>query len=480
VPITIGNGNLSLGGAIMTTSAGDKVAVYVSSNVVYVDKDVDGTPTNVASGTATAIFGGDNIGWIDAAIDGNDDIHIIASCDAEQTRDVSYAICDLTTGLGAWEEAANYTQSAPVSLGCSISLDSNDKPHILYVDAVRQQGVTNPNTYYTEKTGASWATPTKIGVRADKQDVGYRPSITVRNNNNIEAFYGAFISSAFYYAYRTYTGTWSSESTYAATTSPNNNEPPTVVSTTSGTVYRYYLENQANIYENSSDTTYNSANNSNSHGVLDGTNRYIFYIDTSSDVHVISNTGSGWTDEGAQQTGTYNHVIAEWAYNNENQSGELSYIFDDGTDVFYDSFSLGAAPQTVNLNTLLLQANTNNINVSPAASTIAQNTLLLQAVISDIAVSIPAPQTVNLNALLLQSTVNDLIVSPGAASTLLDTLLFQSAVNNITVSAAAISTLLDTLLLNATANTATVSPEAVSTALNTLLLQSIVNDINVS
>ena len=27
-----------------------------------------------------------------------------------------------------------------------------------------------------------------------------------------------------------------------------------------------------------------------------GTDRYVFYIDTNDDVHLISNAGSGWTD----------------------------------------------------------------------------------------------------------------------------------------------------------------------------------------
>jgi hypothetical protein len=59
---------------------------------------------------------------------------------------------------------------------------------------------------------------------------------------------------------------------------------------------------------------------------------------------LISNDGGGWSDEGALNAGTYTYVIAEWAYNNENQSEEISYIFDDGTDVYYDSYPLAAVP----------------------------------------------------------------------------------------------------------------------------------------
>ena len=37
------------------------------------------------------------------------------------------------------------------------------------------------------------------------------------------------------------------------------------------------------------------------------------------------------------------YVIAEWAYNNENQSGEINYIFEESGTIYYDSFDLGGA-----------------------------------------------------------------------------------------------------------------------------------------
>jgi hypothetical protein len=183
--------------------------------------------------------------------------------------------------------------------------------------------------------------------------------------------------------------------------------------------------------------------------------------------------------------------------------------FADGTDL--DGYPVAgnlpqvtaslAAPQTVNLNTLQLLSNTNNINVQAGAATIPADTLLLQGTALLLNIVVP-PINIPVNTLLLQSTVNDIIVSPGAASTLLDTLLLNATANNATVSPAAVSTalntlllqlvindinvqagaatlVLDTLLLNASANNITLSPAAVSILADTLLLQSTVNNLAV-
>jgi hypothetical protein len=342
--VTIGNGDLSLGGAIMTTSMNDKIAVFIDSGSIEVWKQADSSPTIVDTDLASTVFGGGAFGYVHAAIDGNDDIHVITSCTSEQTRDVAYVICDLDTGFGAWEEALDYTDATPSVPGCSISLDSNDKPHILVVDRVTDTGSTQDNVYYTEKTGASWATPTKIGERTTNTDAYNRPKITLRNSDYIEALY--YFDTDDNPAYRSYTGSWGSESVYSEATGVNY--PYSVTSTTGGTVYRYHKSCGGatdEVAENNVSTGYPPSSALVDKGVsaaLDGTDRYFFYIQypTGRDVNLISNTGSGWTDEGDLQTGTCDYVIAEWAYNNENQNGEISYIFEEGTSIYYDSFAL--------------------------------------------------------------------------------------------------------------------------------------------
>ncbi len=305
-------------------------------------KDCGDQPTLVDSATPVEVHGGTPVAIeaVHAAIDANDDIHVVAAAGFDgATRDVAYAICDLSSGFGTWEAAATYTDAAPDNQGVSISLDSNDKPFVLFVDAVKQTGSTVDNVYVIDKTGASWANLTQIGARATKTDTYDSPHITVRNSDYMEAWY--YFRTDGDPAYKTNTGTWGSESVYTETSATVG----AVLATTGGTVYRYHADDTEDIEESDADTTYNTDDTyAGVSATLDGTDRYVLYIDTSDDVHYIYNTGSGWTDGGAIEAGTYLRVIAEWAYNNENQSGEINYIFDDGTDVFYNSLSLAAEP----------------------------------------------------------------------------------------------------------------------------------------
>ena len=88
--ITIGDGYLSNGGAVLEASDGTKVAVffaYDATGYIEVWKNINGTPSLVDRDTLATIFGdiSGDLGWVDAAIDSNNDIHIIASCSSEQT-----------------------------------------------------------------------------------------------------------------------------------------------------------------------------------------------------------------------------------------------------------------------------------------------------------------------------------------------------------------------------------------------------------
>ena len=340
--ITISNGGLSLGGAVLEASDGTKIAVFIDQDAqaLKVWKDIDGTPSSVDTTSRTTIHGsGATAQYIDAAIDSNDDIHIVSAANAEVTRDVAYAVCDLTTGFGTWEEAADYTEDAPTNPGCAISIDSNDYPHILFVDRVKMTGSTQDNVYYDYNDG-SWNGAEQVGLRTVKTWIYNSPRLTLAAADDVEAFYYRLDSGD--PTYRRRNGTWSGESYYTETDAVIGE----VLVTTGDTVYRYHIDTDEDIEENDVDTTYNADTTSNIISAsLVGTDRYIFYIDTSDDVHVISNDGGGWTDESAQQAGTYLRVISEWAYNNENQSGEINYILDDGTNVYYDSFSLGTAFQ---------------------------------------------------------------------------------------------------------------------------------------
>ena len=351
----ITNGNLTLGGAVIEASDGTKLAMLIEGSSYSLYSDIDGTPNQEDTDTAVTVHGdaGSAVGYVHAAIDSSDDVHIIAeNLWMNGVRDVAYCIATYSGGswtFGTWEAAlASYTQSHPTYEGAILSLDSNDDPHVLFMDRVKMQGTTADNVYYTEKTGASWATPTQIGDRGVKSDVYYRPKMTLRNSDYIEAYY--FNASPDWDPkYKANVGSgWPAESGYAETFSQSD----AILATTAGTVYRYYRSGLTStsirdIEENGVDTGYDTKDGYDewdyhkvSASLVDDSARYVFYIDSGDDVHLISNNGGGWVDEGDLQVGTYDHVIAEWAYNNENQELEINYIFEASGTVYYDSFSL--------------------------------------------------------------------------------------------------------------------------------------------
>ena len=115
-------GSISTGGAVLTASDGTKLALIKTSATDNIElwSDLSGTPTLEDNDAVATIFGGGSIGWIHAAIDSSDNVHIVAACTADQTRDIAYCIATYSGGswtFGTWEEAAPYTNGAPTHPG---------------------------------------------------------------------------------------------------------------------------------------------------------------------------------------------------------------------------------------------------------------------------------------------------------------------------------------------------------------------------
>jgi hypothetical protein len=336
---------LGRGGWVGETSGGTKYSVTLRdmSYGIRIYKNIDTLPAPVAGPNVSTITGGGSIGHIDAVIDSNNKIHCICVSTAEPTRPVSYRVFDTGTDTwdgSGWELVSEYTQQVPSNVGVAISIDSNDKPHVLFVDNVKVGGSNQDNVYYTERTGGSWATPTQIGERDVKTYYYHSPELTLRNSDYINVqHYGNDTGHAVFW--RVYTGSWGDPLRNSETAIPTIGS---VISTTAGIVRYYYTQNDDDIYETTTDIQYNThSTNEKVSAALDGTDRYIFYIDTGEDVHLVSNDGGGWTDEGDLQTGAYDHVIAGWSYNALNNTTSIDYLYDDGTTIYWDEYSLAVA-----------------------------------------------------------------------------------------------------------------------------------------
>lgn len=93
--------------------------------------------------------------YSDLASDGK--IHIIWQRHSSNT-DVRYVTFDTTTDTWGTVETVRSGTSDAFNHRASISLDSSDKPHVIFVEDY----LAIASIYYTEKTGASWSSPVRV------------------------------------------------------------------------------------------------------------------------------------------------------------------------------------------------------------------------------------------------------------------------------------------------------------------------------
>jgi len=344
---TIAAGYLARGGGVVTTSSGNIYVFWADTSYIYAYKSTDGGSSfsSVASAESVNIHGsGSNIGSIDIAIDSDGYIHVASNARNTDTRDTAYCLFNTSNDtFGTWEEAAAGSKYV-ANTGVSISIDSNKKPHILFVIVEANMGTDYHRIYYTNKVSGSWATPTMISTGTTKSY--YYPGFTVRNSNYLEAVYG---DANPMYFYRTYTTSWETENYWADTAYSRGIRSITAKS--DGTVYRYGRDfnSPQNVEENDSQLgvadAYTGADPS--YGAnLTGSTRYLFRVDnTDRDIYVYINSGTGW-NQSVLETGTYYRIITEWAYNFEYQSNRINYIFDDNTNIYFNYYSL-AQPKSL-------------------------------------------------------------------------------------------------------------------------------------
>lgn len=343
------NGALLYGGWLGVTSGGTYCAlVYRSGSGIAAYTDIFGTPTLIGSvQSPTTVHGGGSISRFDAYMDSTDVIHVISFTSTNETRDLAYNTIsdpDGTPAWGTWEEAAAHDEAPVGGEGVSIVVDSNDAPHVAFLRGVKDKGTIYVQVYYVEKTGASWSTPAAIcGVVNNNYS---QPRLTIEASDELEAVY-TNTSNGDVYFNSTSGGSWGTESSYSDT------GPwmgiPAIVATTGGIVYMAYGHGGGDIYESNVDTTYNHSTASGVHVVsvvlINDADRYVFYIDTSSDIHLMvsaSGTPGDFTDLGAIKAGTFDDgVIASWQYLNDNLVDEIIYMYQDTlNDVYVETYSL--------------------------------------------------------------------------------------------------------------------------------------------
>ena len=359
-------------GGILTLSGGDIVAVVgpdTSTDSLAILSDfLSGTATVDDSDTMTTVFGSAVMATVDAAIDSNDVIHIVALAQADLSgNEIRYATATQSGGtytIGSWETAGYYEDyDTGIHDYVSIAVDSNDKPHIVYVSDVTQAGATEQQIMYVEKTGASWSTPAQLSTRGTKT-YGYSACrIDIWNNGTSDVIEVAYIqyidlsNDPFIYQTKVGAGSWSGENTWSSYYVETIPKPHLVVDS-SNNVYRhagrYAVTSPSDYIENDVDTGINSPGDDNitygsrmTIGIYDDT-RYMFFHDPTPDWSQIQYsyyTGSGWStpaDAMADLAFTPDHIIAAWSGLNHVEGSGIHLLIDDAGDIYYHFFSLGA------------------------------------------------------------------------------------------------------------------------------------------
>lgn len=320
-----------------TSSANRQYGIWVdaATHELEVWEDIDSVDNKTQIGTATSaeIHATTTTNWVDAAFDSNDDIHIICGPAQPATRDFSYCVFDLSTGFGAWEEAAAVDIAGWL---CKINVDSNDYPWVLFEDMRKVQGASKTRLYMTNRTGGSWSAPETVSANADKNDAYNMPMFSFAPGDDIEAVYH-FITDGDA-AYKRRNGSWAGESIFVESDVTTLND---VLVTTGDLVYRYYVEHTGySIKENGVDTGYDT------HSVYkrfaaslgsDGA-RYVLFVNADQNIQAIKNDGSGWVNIGVILGGeNWEDIRHSWVYNNANQSDDIPYLVVDGSFVYYDT-----------------------------------------------------------------------------------------------------------------------------------------------
>ena len=356
-PAAIATGNVQLGANILKTSGGTYYGVFRDGTTgIKIWKDLFGTPSSAGAATATEIHGGGSLDWISAALDSNDDIHIVSSCNAEQTRDVAYRVFDTGTDtwVGSWDELYNYTGLAGENTN-HIAIDANDDAHVVCCDL--QTAVDQ--VFYTNNI-SGWLTPERVNTSTTLMSNDPIIVCDPTTSTDVHVFYYSDGNNDPAYRKRT-SGSWGTLSTLDYT-SYSNVFGLTV--TPGGTRYGYAISafNGANdeledIHEGineaaGTDLGYNTPRHVRlthlAGAVLDGTDRYIAYVqDPTNAIHVLSNTGSGWTNEGEVIPGIFVRLATYWAAYNYNFTNEFCFLFDDGVSVYAGAFAISGGDQTV-------------------------------------------------------------------------------------------------------------------------------------
>lgn len=346
------------GRSVVRTSTGTLYAFINTAGTCGVWKSTDGTTWTEQDSAHHQGCGVTTNRQIAMAIDSTNTIHLVwASAGNDDT--VAYITFNTSTDtfVGTFTNITNCANGAsfPYVYDLGISIDSSNKPHLIAHCSSDVDGAYYIR--YTNRVSGSW----KAWILVDLATVNAGVGLTIDKDNKPEIVYYTFkISSSSVYAAIGNVNDAASFTTQTISTANTANGNSIAVDT-SGNTWVAFQKNATNVitlekhnYGDAWSTWQTAIDDSQ-------TGEYPSLATNSTDVYVIYMAGTGttgnivydkytgsWLGQTTLQTGAYARPKAKWSYLNNNQgSTQLDYLFDDGTDVYWDKLSLFIAPTKV-------------------------------------------------------------------------------------------------------------------------------------
>lgn len=329
-------------------SATKFIACYKSTDgSSWAEQDSGNRPTDAAN----------QIFRVAIAIDSNDVIHI-----AYYNRtNTAIRYITFNTGTDQWgtPEIVTTNANALTYTGVSITVDSADKPHIVFNTQIAYHGTPYWQVFYQNKTGASWLGSDE---RVDNSDQAYSyfPTIEIDSLNNIHVAWleydGNTAPQYAYYRKRTSGGVWDTNPTSLGDATAVDVGGPTLAINTDGdilVVWPYDNTNFSIYYNLYSSGSWGGATDTGSDGKwpcvgTDGaTDFYIVFRRNSDDDLYYREYDGSMGDETSLETGiTVQSPNIKFSYHNNNGAGtQLDYLFKDGTGyIWWNKLSMAAPP----------------------------------------------------------------------------------------------------------------------------------------
>ncbi|MDQ3007974.1 MAG: DUF2341 domain-containing protein [bacterium] len=279
---------------------------------------------------------------ISIAVDGNDALHLIYTITAVNYEMRWVTFVTSTNTFSTSEVVESNFDSCNAN---HVAIDSNNIPHLIYFCGFAT------NMSYSNRVTGSWKTPLSVGLVAinysmtiNEDNIPEIVAVSSGGSQTLSAFVGNVNNATSFTEYQVDSDVFNNTGkmhTSIAIDSAGNTWVAYVDETTSYITIAKH--NDADAWSTWQAPVTNSNAGVSPKLAIDGTDIYVFYEDENNDLKIDMYNGS-WLGETNVVTGTFQDVKPFWqSYNFNFGSKQFEFIYNDGTDVYYNNLTFSSA-----------------------------------------------------------------------------------------------------------------------------------------